>query len=333
MEIRGSARGIVALALSCAACGFAPPPRDVSEIANPVAPIPVLVSSTRDEHPHAVVRAHNYAIDSGRYSIELDPADGGRIVSFSLDGQNALAMREESPEAYGSSFWPSPQSDWGWPPPLELDRRPWYVKVEQHALVLESEVNPALGLSVKERVSLDGARGMAVLSYTLENHGSAPRKVAPWQNSRTRARGLTFYPSSTPTTPESELKLAPRDGIVWFLHDPDAIKKGEKSFGDGQEGWLAHVDGELLFVKVFPDVPPGAQAPKEGEIELYVDGAGRFVEVEQQGAYVEIPAGGSSSWTVRWLLERLPKTVTASVGNPELVTHARALAEKALSAR
>lgn len=325
--IRSSA---FALALCAAACNFREPPPALAPLPQiALAPAPILRTSTRDDHPHTVVRAHDYALDSGPYSIELDAADGGRIVAFTLDGQNVLAMREESPEAYGSSFWPSPQSDWGWPPPIEIDKRPWHVSMLDDALELASETNPALGLSVKQRVTLDGALGMASIAYTLENHGSAARKVAPWQNSRTRPRGLTFYPSSTPTTPDSELKLAPKDGIVWFLHDPDAVKKGVKSFGDGQEGWLAHVAGDLLFVKVFPDVPPSGAAPKEGEIELYVDGAGRFVEVEQQGPYVEIPPGGSSTWTVRWLLERLPKTIAVNAGNTELVAHARALAGKA----
>ncbi|HEY2407183.1 MAG TPA: hypothetical protein VGI10_14325 [Polyangiaceae bacterium] len=292
-----------------------------------LAPIAVQVTSSRDEHAHPVVRARNYAVDSGRYSIEVDPADGARIVSFSLDGKNVLVTREDSPEAYGSSFWPSPQSDWSWPPPLEIDKRPWHVSAKKNALELESAVNPALGLSVKQRITLDGTRGVATITYTLENHGSAPRKVAPWQNSRTRPGGLTFYASDTPSTPESDLKLEPQKGVIWFLHDPSKFTKGVKSFSDGK-GWLAHVDGDLLFVKVFPDLPPGAQAPKEAEIELYVDGAGRFVEVEQQGAYVELPPGGHSTWTVHWLVEQLPASVEPSLGNAALVAHAQAMAAR-----
>ena len=114
-------------------------------------------------------------------------------------------------------------------------------------------------------------------------------------------------------------------GVVWFRHDPAAFKQGVKGFADGSEGWLAHVDGDLLFVKVFADVPRQAQAPKEAEIEIYVDGAGRFVEVEQQGAYAELAPGASSSWPVRWLLRKLPAGMPVAPGSAELLSWVRTI--------
>ncbi|HEX3773936.1 MAG TPA: hypothetical protein VHV51_05690 [Polyangiaceae bacterium] len=94
------------------------------------------------------------------------------------------------------------------------------------------------------------------------------------------------------------------------------LTRGEKFFADGSEGFLAHLDGDLLFVKTFPDLAKTAQAPKEAEIELYADGAGNFVEVEQQGAYVEIGAHASSTWVVKWALARVPESVrrAAAIG-------------------
>lgn len=270
----------------------------------------------------------NFRLELGALALEVDANDGGRIVEFSLDGRNALVTRAESGAAYGSSFWPSPQSDWNWPPPAEIDRDPWRADFTASGLELSSGTNAALGLSVSQRIRLEPSPPSAVIEYTLHNQGSSARRVAPWQNSRVRPGGLTFYPSNDATLPQSGLTFVSKNGAAFFQHDAASMKRNQKSFGDGLEGFLAHVDRELLFVKVFPDVPPNGAAPGEAEIEIYVDGAGKFVEVEQQGAYVEIPPGGTSSWSVRWQLERVPKELV-SAGNPELLARARKLAASA----
>ena len=167
------------------------------------------------------------------------------------------------------------------------------------------------------------------IEYGLENVGPAPRRVAPWQNSRVRPGGLTFYPSNGATLPGSTLELALVDGVAWLLHDPSTMRENRKSFADGKEGFLAHVDGHFLFVKVWDDVPREKQAPGEGEVELYVDKTGRFVEIEQQGPYEELAPGASLDWSVAWLIERLAVDVAVEPGNAALVEAARRLVRRA----
>jgi len=269
--------------------------------------------------PRAIVRRHNYRIEFGRYALEVDPSAGGRIVEFSLDGRSVVLSRSESLNAYGSSFWPSPQSDWQWPPPPELDRAEWNVSLDAGRLLLESDTNAKLGLSAKQSLWADLARELVVIDHALTNRGSAPRKVAPWQNTRVKPGGLTFFPSDSPSLPPSTLELKPTNGVIW----------SKKAFADGREGWLAHVDGDLLFLKVFPDVPRAAQAPSEAEIELYVQHDGSFVEVEQQGAYEELAPGASSSWQVRWLVRKLPSEIEVKSGSAALLAHVRSLVARA----
>ncbi len=270
-----------------------------------------------------VVRKENYRLKVGRYTVELDPVDGGRIVEFSLDGHNALVPKLESPSAYGSSFWPSPQSDWMWPPPPELDSLPWQLQVEGRTAIMTSGINRKLGLMAEQRITAEPETESLRIDLTLINRGSSPRKVAPWQNTRVRPGGLVFYPSDTPTTADSTLVLLPERGITWFLHDPTKYKENRKSYADGREGWLAHVDQGYLFIKAFPDIPPQAQAPNEGEVVLYVPDSGRFLEVEQQGAYVELAVGASTTYSVRWIAKKLPKGMESTPGNQELVALVR----------
>jgi hypothetical protein len=275
--------------------------------------------------PRAV--QHGFRIEHGPLALELDPVDGGRIVELSLAGRSAVVPRSESARAYGSSFWPSPQSDWKWPPPPELDALPWQARIEGPAIVAESQENREYRLSASQRIEALSSGGF-VIDYRIRNHASTARKVAGWQNTRVRPLGLTFFPSSAPAYPESAFPLAPLDGVMWFAHSgPDDARQG-KLFADGDEGWLAHLDGDLLFVKVFPEVSRERQAPGEGEVEIYVDPAGEFVEVEQQGAYEEIAPGGELHWSCRWALERLELGQHLRPGDGALVERARALANR-----
>jgi hypothetical protein len=276
--------------------------------------------------PFAVTRRQNYRLEFGNYALEIDPVDGARILEFSLNGKSIVVPVGESPEAFGSSIWPSPQSDWSWPPPPEIDRLPWSVTVEPQSLLLESKTSEKLGLAVKQRITAELDLGAVLIDYEFINHGKTPRKVAPWQNTRVRPGGLSFYPASKPTHSykENTLTLAPEAGIAWFQHTAGEVTKdSRKSYADGEEGWLAQVDERLLFIKQFENTNTTEQAPKEGEIVLYVDRNARFVEVEQQGSYQEIAPGASRHWKVRWYLRQLPDQVKVEKGNKVLVDYVR----------
>jgi len=325
-QSRTVASALALLATACA-CPLPPEPRPPPPVtSSPSPPAPVTVTATEDGVPKPVMRQENYRIEAGAYALEVSPSTGANIVEFSLDGRNVLASREDSPNAFGSTFYPSPQSDWQWPPPPEWDALPWTVAVHGRRLDLKSRAIEKTGLGATQSISLDGAKGAARIDYRIINHGSTPHRVAPWQNTRVRPKGLTFFPCSRPVLPQSSLKLEPNDGVIWFQHDPADFAESKKLFADGNEGWLAQVDGDLMFVKVFPDVPPEQQAPGEAEIEIYVDRAGRFVEVEQQGPYVEYGDGHSSTWTVQWVVRKLPSDIHALPERKGLVSFARELA-------
>ena len=301
----------------------------------PAAPVATAVAPARSAAPGTpfpITRQHNYRIEQGELALELDPSDGGRVIEFSLGGaggrHNALVTRAESARSYGSSLWPSPQSDWNWPPPAELDALAWQVVVEGRVLRATSGTNAALGLSAEQSIALLPELGAARIDYRLTNHGSAPRKVAAWQNSRVRPGGLTFFPSSGASLPQSKFALTPSGGVIWFAHGGERDARNGKLFADGEEGWLAHVDGDLLFLKVFPPVPAERQAPGESEVQIYVDAGGAFVEVEQQGPYEEVAPGASSTWRCHWLLERLAPGLVVQPEQAWLVERARALAAR-----
>ena len=67
------------------------------------------------------VRGTVYTFTAGNTVFAVDAAKAGRIVTFSLAGKNILTAAKSSQDNnWGSTFWPSPQSDWNWPPSVVM---------------------------------------------------------------------------------------------------------------------------------------------------------------------------------------------------------------------
>jgi Domain of unknown function (DUF4380) len=266
---------------------------------------------------------------AGNTVFAVDAAKAGRIVTFSLAGKNVLTAAKNSQDNnWGSTFWPSPQSAWNWPPPAELDPGPYRAELCGPMLALASPTSGLLGLSVTKQFSVDADTGNVTIAYGLVNHGTQARSVAPWEITRVAAGGLTFFPmgEGAPTKGAQDLlNLQITGGVAWFAYDAAAIANDQKVFADGHEGGIAHVDGNLLLVKAFTDTPAAQAAPGEAEIEIYTDAAHTYIEVENQGAYASVAPGATSTWTVRWFLQKLDPAISVQPGSADLLSLVRAL--------
>jgi len=85
--------------------------------------------------------------------------------------------------------------------------------------------------------------------------------------------------------------------------------------------WLAYALGGNLLLLKYNDIQPSAFAPSEGDTEVY-PGNG-YIELEAQGAYTTLAAGGKVTWTVQWRVVPIPSSVTVSPGNATLSTFAQ----------
>lgn len=272
-----------------------------------------------------------FEIGSARFEIE--PRLGGRIVSARVGARELLTGQDMHPENFGSTFWTSPQSDWGWPPVAAIDSYPYCVKSEGAeaggGCLLESApvTGGALdGILVRKCLTPDLSGEALDIEYTIVNTGSAPKQVAPWEITRVGPFGLTFFAaegepwgvpgrSLPPVTSESR--------ALWFEYT-EGVTHHSKLFSDGR-GWIAHVTPErLLLVKRFLDISSDEFAPGEAEIEVYASNppelpAARYVEVENQGKYARLAPGGALHWEVRWILRALPDSFPVNPGSEALV--------------
>jgi hypothetical protein len=281
----------------------------------------------------AVISEKNglYAIKVQNQVLEVDPAIGGRITSLKLDGKDFLTGKDVNDFNWGSTFWNSPQSDWNWPPSAELDNKPYSAKVEGDKLIMTSEKDPKTGLVVTKTFSGNIKNGCFTLKYTITNQSDKPQKVAPWEVTRVHTNGIAFFPMGRGEKWGGLLPLTTeKNGICWFTYKESGLPtKGDRQlYTDGAEGWLAELNGDVVLVKKFPDIPLEKNAPKEGEVELYASPVApgkSYVEIEHQGAYEELAPGASSNWEVSWFLRKLPAGIKPTAENPALVSYARKL--------
>jgi len=258
--------------------------------------------------------------------LEVDAARGGRVTALRLGERNLLSGAEVDPINYGSTLWTSPQSAWGWPPVEEIDSAPYAGALEGEAIVLRGPPSALLGVSIEKRITADRGRGAFVLEYRVTSHADGPVRVAPWEVTRVQPNGLTFFATGAGTFAPSDLPAHEAGGITWVHHDAAVIAGHQKLYADAGEGWIAHADGDALFVKTFDLAPRAAHAPGEAQVEIYASSLHRYVEVEQQGACEALAPGGALEWRVEWRVRRLPEAVPREVGSPALARFAREVA-------
>jgi hypothetical protein len=262
------------------------------------------------------------ALEVDGVRLEVDPHAGGRVTSLRHGGVEILSGLAVDPDNYGSTFWTSPQSDWGWPPPAEIDRGPYSVDAAGGALTLTGAPHPGLGVRVTKHFSTEPALRAFAMRYVVHNVSNSSKTYAPWEVTRVPPGGLTFFRARRSAS--GALPLDERAGASWFLHGTGILPAtGLKAFASDTGGWLAHVHAHsqarrgLLYVKRFDEVPRESQAPGEAEIEVYANP--RYVELEVQGRYATMAPGASATWTVTWYVRGLPEGIAVTAGNADLL--------------
>ncbi|MEJ7739268.1 MAG: DUF4380 domain-containing protein [Chitinophagaceae bacterium] len=274
-----------------------------------------------------VIKDGIYSIKLQNQELEADPQTGGRIISLKIDGRNFFTGKDINPLYWGSTFWASPQKIWGGPKLLALDKEAYAASIENQIIKMVSQKDSRFGFVFTKEISGNNQDSSFTITYAILNQSDTARKVAPWEVTRVYPDGLAFYPRGDGERWGNMANQAEDiNGITWFNYRKDKIMDQQnKFFADGSEGWIAQVNDDIIFVKSFPDIPLEKAAPSEAEVEIYTNPQKSYVEIEQQGAYVELPPGASLRWQVTWYLRKLPADIKREKGNPGLVSYARKL--------
>ena len=242
-----------------------------------------------------------YTLQNGERTMVIDAAKGGKILSLKY-GEREVISQLRWPEAFGSTFWTSPQKEWNWPPVPEYDKRPYTVEQKDGVLTLTSEVSERMKYRIRKAFALDERDGAFVITYTIINESDEVRRVAPWEITRVQNEGgLIFFEAPVEgITPSGLMDFKDAFGAAWY--QTDETNGNRKVNADGK-GWLAYYNNGLLLVKQFDDLDASQPAPDEAEIQVYVNRGKAHIELESQGAYTTLQPKETVSWTVRWYLQ------------------------------
>lgn len=264
-----------------------------------------------------------YEIKMADIAMAIDANRGARIISFRLKDQEILCTTKTHPENYGSTLWLSPQI-WKWPPFPVLDAEPYQVRMNKKELTLTSESDNESGCKISKTIVANSSDSSFSINYTITNISDKDKSVAPWEVTRVPAGGLTLFPIGSPGGySKSNLVTTDINGITWFNYDSGLVTDHQKLFRNGAEGWLAHAIQGLIFIKQFPDIGIGEEAPHETEIEIYANKDRTYIELENQGNYKTLLPGASISWKVKWYLRDLPPQIQIVPGSKNIADFVR----------
>jgi hypothetical protein len=285
----------------------------------------------------------SYVLEFADVYFEVNPMLGARVTDVHLRG--GANMLGGTGDNSGSTFWPSPQSAWTWPPTdatsiANINDQPYEASFDSNEMYLRGMPSDAVGLAVTKQFDVNESDGVIGATYTINDtsgssHGINPNQFAPWEITRFAQKGVTFYPTgSTPVAgngmdlPPTTTGAACGGGTCTWLSAPASLpERDQKLLADGTGGWLAHAEDGWVIVKRFTDMPASMAAPGEAEIEIYLSSTSGYMEVEVQGPYgaVSAPLDDGLRWSVGWIVRALPAGVTATAGDQKLVDFVESL--------
>lgn len=248
-----------------------------------------------------------YTLSVGDNTLSVSSRQGGRILSFTRNGREILLPFSVHKENYGATLWPSPQSEWGWPPYPVLDSEAYEGGMNpKGSLILMSRPDTASGFRFQKKFTPCRTDTSFLLEYTIVNVSPNEKKVAAWDVCRTKG-GVSFFPvGENVDLPGSTLKNASvSEGILWYRFNKDSIPEPQKLFSTAQGGWLAHLMGDLLFIKNFPDTKVSDLPPGQGEVEIFAQKGGSYIELENHGPYTVLKPGEHLTYTEKWYLRKV----------------------------
>jgi hypothetical protein len=265
-------------------------------------------------------------------TVKLTPAVGGKIMSYQLNGKEALEIIPEEagyrwdPESDEQIFSGGGRFDFGLearvPPRKELWVGPWKGEITgPRQATLTSPEHEGTGIQVVRVFTLAKTGSHLSCEQILINISDETKQYNHWSRTFGKGGGIVVIPLSDWSRyknhyvmyePENRINIVPENDAI-SIRDNCLVITGAPKYAklgmDSMEGWFSYlIPNDLLFVKKYPVFPGklyGERVPMTISI-WYVENFRDFLttaELEPIGPLETIAPGERVSFTEEWYLE------------------------------
>ena len=238
---------------------------------------------------------------------------GGANVFKEFDGQLGKTGEKEWRIRGGHRLWHAPED---LKRTYELDNSPVeWSRLKDGSVRLRQKVEPLTGIQKEMDIALDATGSAVRVVHRLRNTRRREIELAPWALTVMAPGGGAIIPLP-PKTPHPQGLLPNQQMILWpytdlsdkrwtwgaryivLRHD---AQQGPTKIGLAHKlGWVAYLNGGVLFVKALP-YTEGRRYPDNGcNFETFTNQD--FLEVESLGPLARIAPGQSIEHVERWWL-------------------------------
>lgn len=270
-----------------------------------------------------------FTININNIFVTIDAKVGARIISLEIGGRDLLSSKKVNPHFYGSTLWLAPEGKWKGQGVLDNGN---YKPVYFHGtdLTLESKRDTLRGFLFSKQFHGDITDTSIMINYIITNISKDTQEVAPWEVTRVPTGGLAFTPKANqadipkPNQSYPLLKIIDSLGIIWYPYD-SSEQSPQKMFMNGDEGWIAYFNNDMLFIKKFPVIKPDQAAPGEKNVEMYVNKEKTYIELENQGVYERLLPHNSLTYKVKWYARKISDVIKIEPGDIDILEYVRSI--------
>jgi len=268
----------------------------------------------------ALCQKNNYIkITNGKTIVAVDIEVGGRIMEYSLNGNNVLYVQGDEPSLVPGldggrcDFGPEkivPKRPETWEGKWEVvDRTADYIKIK-------SKVAKQAGVYLTREFGLDENTSHLKFTQSIVNVTDSLQRYCHWSRTFGEPNGICLAPINSNSrfpkgymvynegdlldfTPEGGKNERVRDGVLEILGPPE----NAKFVTDGSDGWLAYVTlDNQLFIKKFEVFEDRVYGEMTGAtVSIWYNSNG-VCEIEPIGPWEWIKPNESISFTENWYL-------------------------------
>ncbi|MBN1760332.1 MAG: T9SS type A sorting domain-containing protein [Chitinispirillaceae bacterium] len=289
-----------------------------------------------------------YTMKNDIATVAVVPKLGGRVMQYNLgtDASIYIENDQQTPTSGndlvgGFRMLPSPQADFGWPSPPNLDFNPYTCTerttgTDSTVLYLESQVENSTDSKYQKHTGLQFARSITLykastrvkVEMTMRNKGTQSMTHGIWDITQTNApnsncwvyfqrnasstlgggKGFVQYMGESPdaaAAAEAATQWKP-DAAEGNIMGVQFLKKVGKIGADCRAGWICFNNRQsgYAYVKTFT-YENGKNYPDSGaSVQAYIYKDYDMMEVEVLGPLVTLAAGDSTKLIENWYAAR-----------------------------